>query len=67
MAAARMDYGSVSGGLPVKTSTLYEDSEFHDWLLTMPENVKSSFCNNDVDLQGQRVVITFIIEEGEEE
>lgn len=49
------------------TQTLYENSAFHDWLLTMPENVKSSFCDNDVDLYGQRVVITFITEEGEEE
>jgi hypothetical protein len=43
--------------------TLYENSEFAEWLKTMPENVKSNYDPMRVDLYGTRVEVIFYIED----
>ena len=48
-----------------KTESLYKDTEFGKWLEAMPENVKSTYKEWNVDLEGTRVSVTFYIEDEE--
>lgn len=47
----------------METETLYLDTEFGKWLDNRPSNVETSYSEFDVDMQGNRVTITFTIEE----
>ena len=49
----------------MNTDTLYEQSVFGEWLKTLPPNVKHTFKDYDVDMNGERVAITFYIDDEE--
>jgi hypothetical protein len=48
-----------------KTESLYKDTEFGKWLEAMPENVKSTYNEWNVDSEGTRVSVTFYIDDEE--
>ena len=47
----------------MNTETLYKDSEFAEWLKTMPAHVKNDYDEMRVDMQGTRVQVIFYIED----
>ena len=50
----------------LKTNDLYEHSEFTHWLSQMPSNMHCSYREENVDMQGTRVTVTFSIIDDEE-
>lgn len=51
---------------PFKSENLYEDSKFAQWLKYAPKNVKHNYDEADVDNYGNRMQITFWIDEDEQ-
>ena len=47
----------------MNTEALYKDSEFAEWLKTIPARFKSDYYYLRVDMQGKRVQVIFYIED----
>jgi len=47
-----------------RTNTLYENSNFGKWIEQKPKNVICDYDDYAVDMNGDRVTITFSIERG---